>query len=78
MASERLAYRVGEVAELTGLPRSTVMREVERKAVRCKHIGRSLLLDPGDVERVFGFSRESVSLPSPTSEDLALARELLR
>ena len=78
MANGRLAYRIGEIAELTGLPRSTIVREIERKGVRRKHIGRSLVLDPADVERVFGFSRETAPLPSPTREDLALARELLR
>ena len=76
MAGDRLAYRVGEVAELTGLPRSTVMREVERKAVRCKHIGRSLLLDPGDVERVFGFAGEH-ERTEPGPEALEIARDLL-
>lgn len=76
MASGRLAYRVGEVAELTGLPRSTVVREIERKDVRRKRIGRSLLLDPTDVERVFGFSNEHEKT-EPGPEALEIARRLV-
>ena len=76
MASERLAYRIAEVCQLAGLPRSSVIREIERKGVRRKRIGRSLLLDPTDVERVFGFSNEH-KRTEPGPEALEIARRLV-
>ena len=76
MAGPRLAYRIAEVCELAGLPRSTVIREIERKGVRLKHVGRSLLLDPTDVERVFGFSNEHEKA-EPGAEALEIARRLV-
>ena len=76
MSSGRLAYRIEELVKLTGLPRSTVVREIERKGVRRKHIGRSLLLDPTDVERVFGFSDEHEKT-APGPEALEIARRLV-
>ena len=76
MSNGRLAYRIGEVCQLAGLPRSTVVREIERKGVRRKHIGRSLLLDPSDVERVFGFPDEHEKT-EPGPEALEIARRLV-
>ena len=76
-AQTRISLRVREVAELTGASPRQIHALMDQGRLRFKRVGRSIYLDPDDVQRVFGFSHESAPLPSPTPEDLALARELL-
>ncbi len=71
----RLGYRVGEVVALTGLSRSVVEREIQRQRVGRKTVGGCVLLDPRDVERVFGFEGQDAAIrPGPRA--LALVAKL--
>ena len=74
MEARRLAYSVGETALLSGLSRWSVMQAVERGEIRSKRIGRRLLLDPADVERLFGFAEEELE---PSSESIVELRDFL-
>ena len=74
----RWGYRIAEIAERTNLPRSTIDREARAQGIPRKKFGAQVLLEPEACERVFGFPNESAPLPSPTAEDLALARNLLK
>lgn len=73
----RWGYRIDEIAERTGLPRSTVARHAARAGVQQKKIGALVLLEAGGCERAFGFGSDSEGTVQPTAEDLAVVRELL-
>ena len=75
MATDRLAYRVAEVCELAGVPRSSVERAIRRNQIRVKRVGRMLLLEPYDVSRLFGFGTHEEITPS--AESLAEIEDLL-
>jgi len=75
--SARWGYRIDEIAERTGLPRSTVARHATRAGIERKKIGALVLLEAKGCERVFGFGSDSEETVQPTAEDLAVARDLL-
>ena len=77
MASERLGYRIAEIARQTGLGRATVERELVRQSVRRKRFGRAVLFDPVGVEHVFGFGTEAEENAEPSTEALEIAKSLL-
>ena len=58
-ATQRFAYRIAEVCALAGVSRWTVLQAIERGEIATKHVGRTLLLNARDVERIFGFPSES-------------------
>ena len=72
---ERIAYRIDEVAALTGVSRAVVRKHIERD-IEARKVGVMVLLNPADVHRVFGFVHEESVAPS--AESLAEIEELLQ
>lgn len=70
---ERRALRRRDVCELYGASLAAVDREIRAGNIRTKTVGRSVFLDPADVERVFGFT-ESVE---PSLETYAELKDFL-
>ena len=54
-AQIRLAYRVAEVAQLTGASVRQIHALMDQGELHFKRVGRSIFLDPANVHRVFGF-----------------------
>ena len=72
---ERIAYRIEEVAALTGVSRAVVRKHVG-KDIEARKVGGMVLLKPEDVHRTFGFTHEESVAPS--AESLAEIEELLQ
>lgn len=65
----RWGYRIAEISELTGLPRSTVDAHAERAGVPRRKIGEAVVLEARAVERVFGFDPADAAPPDDTALD---------
>jgi excisionase family DNA binding protein len=48
----RLAYRVAEVAEMTGIPRRTIYDLVRDRKLKATRIGKLVLIPKSEVERI--------------------------
>ncbi len=72
----RLAYRIAEVCELAGVSRWAVEHAISSGEIQTKRIGRLVLLDPNDVESVFGFGSDSEDL-QPSTESIDEMNEFL-
>jgi hypothetical protein len=72
---ERVAYRIEEVVAVTGVSRATVRKHIGTD-IKARKVGGTVLLDPEDVHRTFGFM--IVDSVAPSREALAEIEELLQ
>ena len=71
-----LGITINRVAEVTGLSRRQVRITMRNEEVRFKRLGNGLLLDPDDVDRVFGFAAAGRADSERKREDLDIFRTL--
>lgn len=74
----RRALRRSDVVALYGVPLRTLDRilRAEQSPIRTRRVGRILLLNPDDVERLFGFPSDSADV-EVSAESVAEIEDLL-
>ena len=53
----RVGYRVRDLVEMTGLSQQTIRRWIADGRLEAFHVGRSVLVRPESVDRLFGDAR---------------------